>query len=72
IEISMNGRDKVRLATADDGVGLPAGVHDRKESGLGLLNLQSRSEVMGGDLFCETAPGKGTKYLFDIPIKVNK
>ena len=59
---------KVILATADNGVGLPYSVHQRKEAGLGLLNLQSRTDVMGGELSCKTSPGKGTSYLFEIPL----
>jgi signal transduction histidine kinase len=59
----------VRLATADNGVGFKADVYNRSESGLGLLNLQSRSDVMGGEFNCSTSPGKGTRYLFDIPLQ---
>jgi signal transduction histidine kinase len=59
---------KLILATADNGVGLPDNVHQRKEAGLGLLNLQSRTDVMGGELSCKSAPGKGTSYLFEIPL----
>jgi signal transduction histidine kinase len=59
---------RVILATADNGVGLPGNVHQRKEAGLGLLNLQSRTDVMGGELSFKTAPGKGTSYLFEIPL----
>jgi len=68
IELTKKGK-LLTLATADDGVGFSEQVHQRKESGLGLLNLQSRTDVLGGEFHCETAPGKGTRYLFEIPIK---
>lgn len=62
----------IRLATADNGVGFTEDIHSRKEAGLGLLNLQSRTEVMGGDFFCRTAHGQGTRYLFEIPLIEHK
>lgn len=68
VELSREG-DLVRLATADNGVGFSDDVKMKKETGLGLLNLQSRTEVMGGDCFRESAPGQGTKYLFEIPVQ---
>ena len=36
--------------------------------GLGLRNLQSRTEVMGGELTCQSEPGKGTTYTIEIPL----
>jgi signal transduction histidine kinase len=68
VEISQKG-NVVRLATADNGVGFTEDVKLKKETGLGLLNLQSRTEVMGGDIFRESAPGQGTKYIFEIPVQ---
>ncbi|MCU0403039.1 MAG: histidine kinase [Chitinophagaceae bacterium] len=60
---------KLRLSTADDGVGFTEDVKWKKESGLGLLNLQSRTEVLGGEFFVQSSPGRGTKYLFEVPIE---
>ena len=37
------------------------------ETGLGLRNILSRTEIMGGTLFMETARGKGTHYIIEIP-----
>ncbi len=68
VELSREG-DLVRLATADNGVGFSDDVKMKKETGLGLLNLQSRAEVMGGEFFRESAPGQGTKYIFEIPVQ---
>ena len=58
----------VRLATADNGVGFTEEVKLKKETGLGLLNLQSRTEMMGGELFRQSTPGQGTKYIIEIPV----
>ena len=58
----------LRLATEDDGVGLDPDEIRKTKGGLGLLNLQSRTDVMSGEFSCETEKGKGTKYLFEIPL----
>ncbi len=67
IRLQMNEK-MLRLATEDDGVGFNADEIRKTKGGLGLLNLQSRTDVMSGDFSCETGEGKGTKYLFEIPL----
>ncbi len=67
VEITKEG-NVVKIATADNGIGFSEDVKMKKESGLGLLNLQSRSDMMGGDIFRQSAPGQGTKYLLEIPV----
>jgi signal transduction histidine kinase len=57
----------VRLATEENGIGFDYYEMLRKTGGLGLLNLQSRAEVMGGVFTFNSSKGKGTKYLFEIP-----
>lgn len=59
---------KIVLATADNGIGFTEDSEKRKESGLGLLNLQSRTDVMGGDLSFQSLSGKGVRYLIEIPL----
>ncbi|MNE37676.1 Signal transduction histidine-protein kinase/phosphatase DegS [compost metagenome] len=39
-----------------------------KDGGLGLKNLESRVEVMGGHLFQKSSPNQGIAYLFEIPL----
>lgn len=58
----------LQLATADNGVGLPDEIENRREGNHGLLNLQSRADVLGGYLHCQSSPGNGTKYLLEIPL----
>jgi signal transduction histidine kinase len=60
--------NRIRLATADDGVGFDYGEIVKRGGGLGLLNLQSRTDVMGGSFSFESGKGRGTKYLFEIPL----
>ncbi|MCU0373932.1 MAG: ATP-binding protein [Chitinophagaceae bacterium] len=61
-------KSHIVLATADNGVGLPLNFESRKEPGLGFLNLQSRTEVMGGEFHIQSRAGSGLSFLFEIPI----
>lgn len=60
--------DHLVLMTEDDGVGFNYNEKSKLSSGLGLLNLQSRTEVMGGEFTWASDKGKGTKYMFEIPV----
>jgi signal transduction histidine kinase len=60
--------DRLLLMTADNGKGFNYFTKVRDNPGLGLRNLQSRAEVMGGELSCQSEPGKGTMYTFEIPV----
>jgi two-component system, NarL family, sensor kinase len=60
--------NRLILATADNGKGFDYFSTAKELKGLGLRNLQSRTEVMGGDLVCNSQPGKGVTYIFDIPV----
>lgn len=61
--------NQLRLSTEDDGIGFNMNDVANTKNGLGLLNLQSRTEVMNGEFSFESQTGKGTKYLFEIPLK---
>lgn len=63
--------EKLRLATEEDGKGFDYNEILSKSGGHGLLNLQSRADVMGGDFTFSSEKGKGTKYLFEIPLNRN-
>ena len=58
----------IMLATSDNGKGFDYFSKSKELKGLGLRNLQSRTEVMGGELTCNSQPGKGVTYIFDIPV----
>jgi len=60
--------NRILLATADNGKGFDYFSKSKELKGLGLRNLQSRTEVMGGELICNSQPGKGVTYIFDIPV----
>lgn len=59
----------IRLATADDGIGFDFAHSMANKSGLGLFNLQSRTDVMEGVFNIDSQKGKGTRFLFEIPFK---
>ncbi|MDA3616571.1 sensor histidine kinase [Polluticaenibacter yanchengensis] len=56
----------ITLSTQDNGIGFKQ-LPDAK-NGLGLINLQSRSDILKAVFSSEIQRGKGTKYLFEIPI----
>ncbi|TAD81630.1 MAG: sensor histidine kinase [Bacteroidetes bacterium] len=62
---------RLQITTQDDGVGFDHNRIGDTKSGLGLLNLQSRTDVMNGEFDFESFPGKGTKYAFDIPLNTS-
>ena len=59
---------KIVLLTSDDGVGFDLEKKVSMNSGLGLRNLQSRTEIMHGELLIDTQPGRGVKYNIQIPL----
>jgi signal transduction histidine kinase len=59
----------VLLKINDDGTGFdPSVSHPAKEAGTwGLLNMRERAEAIGGTLIIESAIGKGTRVIVEIP-----
>jgi len=60
------------LASKDNGVGFNYDVRAKEADGLGLRNLLSRTEIIGGKMFFDSKKGKGTTYIFEIPIANNE
>ena len=64
------GTDNVILRVQDDGVGMgrwPVG--DSSAESLGILGMQERAELLGGDLQIESRPGRGTTVTLHLPIR---
>jgi signal transduction histidine kinase len=61
-------KDKIVLATRDDGKGFNYDEKSGEAKGLGLQNLLRRAEIIGGKMFFESQKSKGTTYIFEIPI----
>ena len=62
ISVSQRGL-KAELSVCDDGVGFEAG----EPRGLGLRGIQERLDVSGGTVSLETAPGRGTQMMVEVP-----
>jgi len=60
--------DQLVLTTQDNGVGFDYDAMKMNKGGLGLRSMLNRAEVMEGDMYVESAPGKGTKYIIEIPL----
>ena len=60
--------NKILLSSEDNGIGFNYSQASKELTGLGLRNLVSRTEIMGGDLFIESQSGKGTIYTIEIPL----
>lgn len=65
-------KDKIILATRDNGKGFNYDEKSNEAKGLGLQNLLRRTEIIGGKMFFESQKGKGTTYIFEIPIADNE
>jgi signal transduction histidine kinase len=66
IEVRME-KDNLILLTSDNGKGFDYKLASKEHAGLGLRNLLSRTEMLGGSMYVESFPGKGTSYTFEIP-----
>jgi signal transduction histidine kinase len=65
VVVSLDRRaDVISMAVADDGRGF---VVERKKSGLGLLSLSERVNLLGGALDVTSAPAAGTTLTVTLP-----
>ena len=44
-------------------------VNENGGKGQGLTSLRDRAVIMGGTMYCHSAPGRGTAYQFNIPVR---
>ncbi len=58
---------KLILDMKDNGKGMGE-TEPGKGSGLGLINMARRVEILQGDLYPEGIPGKGTRFRIEIPV----
>jgi two-component system sensor histidine kinase UhpB len=64
--------EKVNLEIEDDGKGFDlAGMQAEEKTAWGLLGMEERATLCGGDLFLKTAPGEGTRVQVTIPCQVD-
>lgn len=67
IELKMADTNLILLCE-DNGTGFNYELAIRENSGLGLRNLISRNDILGGDFYIDSSPEKGTMYTIEIPI----
>jgi signal transduction histidine kinase len=62
----------IHFTIDDNGVGYNYDSHRKNSLGLGLKNIISRVEMLDGEIFIDTAIGKGTHYSIIIPNAQNQ
>lgn len=65
IVLTQNSNN-LQLNLQDDGVGFDT--KNAVNSGIGLLNMKKRTEIIGGTFLLQTQPNNGTKILISIPV----
>lgn len=69
LSMKLKNNDQILfLITEDNGIGFDYASRRKDNTGLGLHNLGSRTEIMGGELNIQTEPGKGMRCVFEIPL----
>lgn len=64
ISVSISGNDYL-IAIKDDGHGnLP-----EQNTGMGMLNMKHRTNLLGGEIHWHPTPGKGTTVVITLPVK---
>lgn len=65
----MRQPNRVLLTVSDNGVGFnPEAVRQPGRPGLGLKNIESRLNVIGGRVIFDASPGKGAYVIVDLPL----
>lgn len=67
IELKKNANNLI-LSSEDNGIGFNYQSAIQENTGLGLRSLVSRNDIMGGNFYIDSSPGKGTIYTIEIPI----
>jgi two-component system, NarL family, sensor kinase len=69
LNINIIKKDKsIFLQTKDNGIGFNYNEKSLEAKGVGLLSLQSRAQLLGGQLVVHTQPGSGTTFEIEIPL----
>ena len=58
------------ILTEDNGKGFNYSGIAKESTGLGLRNLLSRTEILGGNMYVDSKPDKGTRFTFEIPLNL--
>jgi len=61
----------VRLVVCDDGCGFDVGAGGSRTGGYGLTTMLERAKMLGGTLAIDSAPGRGTRLVVELPVAEN-
>jgi signal transduction histidine kinase len=61
-------KNVISLVVEDDGIGFDESEIVKANKGFGLRNIISRVDLLKGRIYLDTAPGKGVRYLIEIPL----
>lgn len=64
-----HGDGRVVIEIEDNGQGFAVDAPDAKRTGLGLVGLKERTQLLGGEISIESAPGKGTRIRVEVRVK---
>jgi signal transduction histidine kinase len=68
IDISLKTENnRLQFEFRDDGLGFDTNEAAKKQ-GHGLMNIMRRVEMLQGNIYLDSQPGKGTHYTIDIPL----
>jgi signal transduction histidine kinase len=68
IKVLVSSADKnIRLSIRDNGVGFKPEMARRAPLSFGLAGMQERAALLGGSFSVESAPGKGTNVVLELP-----
>ena len=65
---TQKNKKTLLLKTKDDGIGFNYSEKTQIASGLGLLSIHSRVELLGGQLLVTSQPGSGTIFEIEMPL----
>ena len=63
-------KDKLSISIEDDGIGFSQDARSHSTevlNGSGLINVVNRTKLIGGNIFIDSSPGKGTKCYIEVP-----
>ncbi len=69
VSLALSGA-RLQVIVSDDGLGFdPPAVVTSPGAGFGLRSMRERAEALGGSLQIDSAPGKGTRVIVEVPVK---
>ena len=66
INLQMNG-GRLTIVIKDDGRGFDPLVKARANSGIGLMTMRERTELLGGTFQVTSSPGRGCTIKLEVP-----